>query len=183
MCGCMSYACGDASNWSPSVPKVLIQDQVFERKPLTEMEREFCFYFVRSATARDAAMLAGYKSTNLRSLDVTISRLQKRPNVIAEINRLRAERAEKLDISLDDILLRISALATKAQAKGDLNTALKALIELKSHLTEVSLRKTNKEEVEAAPAQDDKRVHEEAADHVLELRRSHERAREKWMDA
>jgi len=150
-----------------------------KRQPLNERERQFCFYFVRAASARDAVFMAGYNIKNPRNADRQAQRLMKRQAVLDEINRLRSERSQRLDISLDDILVRISALASAAQAKGDLRTALQALVELKDHLTEVSLRTTNKEEEVAAPAQDEKRVAEEAADNVLSLRRSHESAKAK----
>jgi phage terminase small subunit len=140
---------------------------------LLPREEAFCRFFLKSATKSEAVILAGYSSkAPLRQLQ----RLLQKPGVIARINELKAKRAERLDLSADDVIHRINTLAVTAQRKGELMTALRCLEVLLKHLSDVSLRE--RKDTPAAPSVDHHAIRDEASDNVVGLRDAARRAKQ-----
>ena len=70
---------------------------------LSDKEQLFCYHFVRTHNATQAALLSGY-SQNKASAQVQGSRLYSKPNVRREIDRLRALFRQDIHLDIKDFL-------------------------------------------------------------------------------
>lgn len=79
-----------------------------ESDELTDRQRLFCIYYVKSFNATQAAIKAGYSPSGAH---VEGSRLLRNPNVAAEIKRLKNEMTSELFISAIDVLNKYIKIA------------------------------------------------------------------------
>jgi phage terminase small subunit len=86
-------------------PVVRLEDVSEE---LTEKQRLFCFYYIRNFNATMAAIRAGYST---ESAGVIGYENLTKPQIKAEINRLKLIRAESLNVTPDDIIERYMKIA------------------------------------------------------------------------
>lgn len=75
---------------------------------LDEKRYKFCQIYVSTANATQAAIAAGYSEKTAASQGL---RLLKNEKVIAEIGRLRAEAAERNEVSIDYLVARFKSIA------------------------------------------------------------------------
>lgn len=75
---------------------------------LTDKQERFCREYLKDLNATAAAIRAGFKAKNA---DNVISRLMRLPHVSAYIEKLKAERAKRVDIKADEVLLELSRIA------------------------------------------------------------------------
>lgn len=140
---------------------------------LTHQQEQFCRFYVKATTKTEAVILAGYtKKAPIRQLQ----RLLTNKAIVDRINELKAKRNDRVDISADDVIFRINHLATEAQKKGEILTALRCLEVLLKHLTDTTLRE--RKEVPAAPSVDKVAIREEATDNVVALKDAARRAKQ-----
>lgn len=88
--------------------------QTAQERPITPMERLAVYELLAQGPKPNqsaACAAAGYKSDNLSALASTASRVFKRPQVQAEIEKLQARRAKKLDVTADRIELELARIA------------------------------------------------------------------------
>lgn len=89
-----------------------IQDRITEEDiegaDLTEKQRLFCLYYIKSFNATQAAIKAGYSPD---SAHVEGSRLLRNAKIAAEIKRLKGEMQEELFIDAIDVLKRYIKIA------------------------------------------------------------------------
>lgn len=143
------------------------------RETLSQREEDFCRFYLKSRTTTEAIIAAGYSP---KAVIKQAQRLMSRPAVVERINALKEKRNERLDLSADDVVHRINALANIAQRKGELLTSLKCLEALLKHLTDTTLRE--RKESPAAPSVDHVAIREEATDNVVTLREAARRAKQ-----
>lgn len=71
---------------------------------LTEQEQLFCYHYVRTHNATQAALLAGYAKGNKQSAEVLGCRLYHRPRVKQEIGRLHELLKQDIHVDIQDFL-------------------------------------------------------------------------------
>ena len=98
---------------------------------LTELQTRFCAEYLRDLNARAAAERAGYSPSFAQK---AAAREIKKPELHAELTRLRAERTNRTQISIDEVVRRLLRLADRSEAEGELNTSVRALELLGKHL-------------------------------------------------
>lgn len=121
---------------------------------LTERQRAFCRHLVTGKSATQAAKDAGYSPTYA---DRQAKQLLEKPQVTAELNRLRAKVDEKAIITAEEVLRGLKDEAQNAESDA---ARVNAWAHLGKHLglftdrTEITLRKAPEhmtdEELEAA---------------------------------
>lgn len=74
-----------------------------EEETLTDQEQLFCYHYVRTWNATQAALKSGY-SKNKASTQVTAHRLLQRPRIRLEIDRLRELFKQEIHIDIQDFL-------------------------------------------------------------------------------
>lgn len=84
------------------------QEPVVVSDELTDKQRLFCIYYVKSFNATQAAIKAGYSPSGAH---VEGSRLLRNPNVSAEIKRIKDEMTSELFISAKDVLNKYIKIA------------------------------------------------------------------------
>ena len=84
---------------------------ITEETPLTRREARFVEEYLFDLNGRQAAIRAGFSHT---SATVTASRLHARANVAAAIERLKAERAARIEVKQDQVLHEMSLLANSS---------------------------------------------------------------------
>jgi|SRR5271154_1458193 len=97
------------------------------KKPISSKRKEFCLYYCKGMLKKEAARLAGYKSSNLSN---TATLLLKKKDVQEEISIIMSQAAEHLEIDETFVLSRLKKHADHEDAK----TALKALYQIGKHL-------------------------------------------------
>lgn len=75
---------------------------------LTAKQQRFCAEYIRDLNATKAAARAGYSPRTARSIG---SENLAKPDIQAEIRRLKAERAERLKISADRVVEELARIA------------------------------------------------------------------------
>ena len=75
-----------------------------EDEELSEQEQLFCYHYVRTWNAMQAALLAGYGKGNKYSATVLGCRLRKRPRVAQEIERLKEVFRQEIHVDIQDFL-------------------------------------------------------------------------------
>lgn len=79
--------------------------QAEEETELSDQEQLFCYHYVRTWNATQAAFKAGYASSgNKFSAQVLGSRLLRRPHVAAEVERLRQLFRQEIHVDIQDFL-------------------------------------------------------------------------------
>lgn len=135
---------------------------------LLDQERLFCEYMLLVPNASEAARMAGYSENGVAK---AAQRLMKRDRVIKCIAELRQQRAARLDVSQDELIVRISALARKAEMRHDYKAAGSLLLELLRHVSgQGQGRKVPGGLDEAAPAEDPRRVEREGMAQMVDIR-------------
>lgn len=81
------------------------------RTTLTMKEKSFINHYLTHYNAARAYREAGYTSSNPSDARLTAYKLKATPIVAAEINRLEAERFERLEITADKVLQELANLA------------------------------------------------------------------------
>jgi hypothetical protein len=92
-----------------------------------QAERAFVLHYLGAANriATDAALLAGYGKGQRGTARRTGSDLMQRPHIVAEIERVTAERNERLGITAEDVLRKLLVIETEAVLLGRNTQALK----------------------------------------------------------
>ena len=75
-----------------------------EEEQLSDQELLFCYHYVRTWNAMQAALLAGYGKGNKYSATVLGCRLRKRPRVAQEIERLKEVFRQEIHVDIQDFL-------------------------------------------------------------------------------
>lgn len=90
------------------LPEEYITEKDIEGANLTEMQRLFCLYFVKLKNATQAAINAGYSPATAYSIG---HENLKKPDIRAEINRLRTRLSNELFIDAMDVLEQYAKIA------------------------------------------------------------------------
>jgi phage terminase small subunit len=91
---------------------------------LTDKQGAFVSEFLLDHNATQAAIRAGYSSETAQE---QASRLLSNVMVRREVDRLIAERSERVQIDADEVVRRLDNLYYESLAKGDLTTAARCL--------------------------------------------------------
>jgi hypothetical protein len=114
---------------------------------LTEFERAFCLHYCGAAlgVGSRAAQLAGYNGSAPANFKRYAYEVLQRPRVVAEIERLRAARVERLSITADEVLLDLVAIRDKARllpaTSANLKVELSAVEKIGDHVGVAAFRK------------------------------------------
>ena len=93
---------------SPMLPEAYLTEEDIEGPGLTEMQRLFCLYFVKLKNKTQAAINAGYSPTSAYSIG---HENMKKPEIRAEVNRLRKKLSNELFVDAMDILEMYAKIA------------------------------------------------------------------------
>lgn len=97
----------------------------------TSKELAFCDEYLIDMNATQAAIRAGYSEASARSIG---SEIMQKPHIKVLIHKRMRERSERVKRTGDDVINDIYTLGKKAEEKGELPTALNALVwEGKAH--------------------------------------------------
>jgi phage terminase small subunit len=102
-----------------------------EGKRGEERRKAFVVEYVKDFRAKDAALRAGYSENGVSQ---TAYNLLSRTDIQAEIRRLQNERAKRLNLEADYIVLQFHDVYVQAREMGNLSAAIKALEQLGKHL-------------------------------------------------
>lgn len=76
---------------------------------LTDFEELFCVEYTKDLNATDAYIRAGFKGKRT-SAAAEASKLLRKPNIVAKIRTLMAERVERVKVESDDVLKELTRL-------------------------------------------------------------------------
>lgn len=116
-------------------------------KVLTEGERAFCLHYIGVALGNgaEAVRLAGFKHEKPDQARRYAYELLRRPRVIAEIERLRSERAARLTVTADQVLADLVRVRDEARllprASANLKVQLAAIEKIGEHIGVGAFRK------------------------------------------
>jgi len=116
-------------------------------KVLTEGERAFCLHYVGAALGNgaEAVRLAGFTHTKPDQPKRYAHELLQRPRVIAEIERLRSERASRLTVTADQVLSDLVRVRDEARllprGSANLKVQLAAIEKIGEHIGVGAFRK------------------------------------------
>lgn len=91
---------------------------------LSAKQEQFCREYLVDLNATQAAIRAGYSA---KTAQEQASRLLSNVMVAARVAELKAQRADKVARTAQDVLNDIIAVTAQAHEEGDLKTALKGL--------------------------------------------------------
>jgi len=98
---------------------------------LTDKEKMFTLEYIKDFNAMRSAVAAGYTLNYSKANSYKIPR---RPQVLAEINRLQAERVKQTAMDADEVVRRLTRIAQKAEHESRYNDAIRALELIGKHL-------------------------------------------------
>lgn len=114
---------------------------------LTEGERAFCLHYVGAALGNgaEAVRLAGFKRTTPQGPKRYAYEILRRPRVIAEIERLRAEREQRAVVTADQVLADLMRVRDEARllprGSANLKVQLAAIEKIGEHIGVNAFRK------------------------------------------
>lgn len=108
-------------------------DRILIMDALTDKQRKFCIEYMKDFNATQAAIRSGYRKRTAGSMGT--ENLQK-PLIKAELDRLREKVYTDAEITVNDIVQRLTDLSVNAKKDSDRLRALELLGRYKAMFTE-----------------------------------------------